>query len=398
MKASIIPCMAMLPAVLPGCYLSTGMTFYADGAADPAVDDAAADDVRPDDVVIDDMRPDDARPDDGADEAEEDLPDPCTAPPLLTATGVDYLGEASPRVTGAAFYDASRDRVVVYGGLRGSGDYTPDAVAIELDTGEIKLLGYNTMAPQGWTYAPTAYDPEGDRVFVVGGTVEGSSSRRVLVIRNVGDDAIEASTHPSFPKPSDRGMAVGYDPVGRRLVVVIAVMLHDDDYYSETWMFDPDAASEGWSLINEADEPIPFDNMMMVHVPIFGLVLLKRSTYEYTGYRQIYRLSPGRESTTWEEIPLQPHWIPGNRPVIFWDPHSCRLITWGGSCTEGAYSIDIVAKPAPVTEITLDIDAYIPRVFMNVALDTKRRQIVMHGGYDCGVYNFLTGVEAVSFD
>jgi len=394
----ILRVLILLVSLMPGCYLSTGASFYADASADPAADDAAIDDARPDDTGVDDTVPDDISPDDGTDEAGEDLPAPCSAPELLRATGIDYLGEASPRVTGAAFYDADRDRVVVYGGLRGSGDYTPDAVAIELDTGEIKILGYDISGLQGWTYAGTAYDPEGDRVFVVNGTVVGEASRRVLVIRNIGDDALEASTHPSFPKLSDRGTAVGYDPVGRRLVVVIGVETADNEYRSETWMLDPDEASLGWSLINEAPEPVPYDINMMVHVPYFGLVMLKRSTYEYTGVRQIFRLQPGRDSTTWEEIPLQPAWIPGNRPVIFWDPHSCRLITWGGGCTEGAYSIDIAAKPAPVTEISLDLDGFGPRVFMNPALDTKRRRIVIHGGYDCGVYNFLTGVESIRFD
>jgi len=381
-------------AVLGGCYESTGASFIWDAGRDHAVDSAP--DPAVDDPAVEDAAQDELPADVPADDAGEPPPPDCTAPPLNVVTGVDYLGESSPRVTGAAFYDAVRDRVVVYGGLRGSGDYTPDAVAVELDTGEIKLLTYESFAPQGWTFAGTAHDPDGDRVFVVGGTVVGDASRRALVITHVGDDHLSASTLPSFPDYGEYGLAVGYDPVGRRLVVVRSREDPDGSDYGETWILDPDMPSSGWTLIDRSSAAVPYTNLNMVHVPGLGLVMLTRESYDYVEPRRLWVLPPA--SSEWTEIPLDPAWIPGNRPACFYDPASCSLIVWGGGCTEHGHAVDLLVNPGRVTEIELAVEGLQPRVFLNAALDTRRRRIVVQGGYDCGVWEFLPHVEALSFD
>ena len=375
-------CLLLSAAAAAGCYLSTGASFHEDAAADGPAD------IVSDDGPVDDGAGDHADP-------IETPPPPCDTPPLLEATKSELIGEASPRVVGAAFYDKGRDRVVIYGGLRGSGDYTSDAVAIDLATDEIKLLGYEGSSPVGWTQAGTAYDPVDDRVFVVGGTVRGSFSRRVLEIQHVGDDALRATNLPDIPDRPLRAVAAGWDPDGRRLVFFGGFDGTGTGHSGETWYIRPEELDYRWRKLPDTGEPVPQEGALMTHVPSFGLVMLAKSSWDYQGDRQVFVMRTGDE--IWEEIPLDPTWDPGNRPNIFWDNDACRLMTWGGGCTEGAHSIDLFAVPATVTEITLDIDGLEPRVFLNSTLDTKRRRVIIHGGYDCRVDVFLRPVEQIFF-
>jgi hypothetical protein len=131
-------------------------------------------------------------------------------------------------------------------------------------------------------------------------------------------------------------------------------------------------------------------------VPGLGLVMLTRATRDYVEPRRLFVLPPS--SGTWTEIPLDPNWTPGNRPTCFYDPASCSLIVWGGGCTEHGHAIDLFTNPGRVTEIELAAEGLQPRVFLNAALDTRRRQIVVQGGYDCGVWEFLRDVEILRFD
>jgi len=45
----------------------------------------------------------------------------------------------------------------------------------------------------------------------------------------------------------------------------------------------------------------------------------------------------------------------------------------------------------------VDVEGLTARVFLNAALDPSRRELVVQGGYDCGVDNFLWEVDRVYF-
>ena len=377
----IRPMFAAAALLCAGCYMSSGGRFAGD------VDTDASHEVFP----VEDVTPGD----DGGD-AEEIVPPACDEAPLLVPTSVVTVGDSSPRTTGSAFYDPLRDRVIVAGGLRGSGDYTPEAVAIYPATGRITLLGYEGTAPVGWTWAGTAHDPFGDRIFVAGGVVRGDFSSRVLVLRGAGDDRLAASELPSLPQPV-RSAAAGYDPVGGRLVVFGGYDGTGGGGTSRrTLVLHPDEPGPGWLEMTDAGGPVAQEDALMLHVPDYGLVMLAASTENYAGVRVLYVMKTA--SSSWEEITLDPAWTPGNRPAFFWDDEACRLIVWGGGCTEGARSIDLFASPAWVVEIPLDLPGYVPRVFLNATLDPVRRQVVVQGGYDCGVYTFLEPVDFIRFD
>jgi hypothetical protein len=380
MKTKILSALAPM-LVLGGCYMSTGASFSMDAgpdaAPDPRLDDAAAEDAAGDRV---------------------DPPPPeCLAAPLENVTGFDGVGESSPRVAGSAFYDGLRDRVVVYGGLRGSGDYTPDAVAIDLDVITIKLLTYEGTAPLGWTQAGAAYDPAGDRVFVVGGMVRGDFSNRVLEIRNVGEDRLSADRLPELPQYQLRGAAAGYDYEEGRLVIFGGYdgTHTGDGYTDQTLELRPDASSPAWRLLEAAGGPAPQEGASMVFVPGYGLVLVAKENSDYQGDRKVFVMGRGTEA--WQEVELDSPWEPGNRPAVFWDPDACRLIVWGGGCTEGGHSVELFYTPAAVTEIAVTAENYFPRVFLNATLDPLRRQFVVQGGYDCNVDVFLSSVEILTF-
>jgi hypothetical protein len=379
MKISIACALSVL--MLGGCYMSTGASFQMDAgpdmALDPGIDDAAAEEAPGDRV---------------------DSPPPqCLADPLEVVTGFEEAGESSPRVAGSAFYDALRDRVVVYGGLRGSGDYSPDAVAVDLDTLTIKLLTYDGQAPLGWTQAGAAYDPPGDRVFVVGGTVRGDFSGRVLEIRNQGEDRLSSVRLPELPQYQLRGAAAGYDFEEGRLVIFGGFdgTHTGDGYTDQTLELRPGASNPEWRLLEAAGGPPPQEGASMVFVPGYGLVLLARAGSDYEGDRQVFVMRQGTQ--VWQEVRLDPAWEPGNRPAVFWDHDACRLMVWGGGCTEGGHAIDLFSTPAAVTEISVEAEDYFPRVFLNATLDPVRRRLVVQGGYDCRVDTFLSSVEILTF-
>lgn len=133
----------------------------------------------------------------------------------------------------------------------------------------------------------------------------------------------------------------------------------------------------------------------MVFVPGYGLVLLAKAGSDYQGDRQVFVMHQGTE--VWHEIRLDPAWEPGNRPAVFWDADACRLMVWGGGCTEGGHAVDLFSTPAAVTEITVTAEDYVPRVFLNATLDPVRRRLVVQGGYDCRVDVFLSPVEILTF-
>ena len=195
---------------------------------------------------------------------------------------------------------------------------------------------------------------------------------------------------------SVRGPAAAYDPNANRIVVFGG---YDGtggaQHYSTTWVLDPDSPSPSWQTLEDAEGPPAQENARMVHVPSYGLVLLASTSWS-SGEMTLYAM---REDTNhWTEIGLTPTWPTGNRPSLFWDEGACRLIHWGGGCTSDAYSIELFQNAGATELIFAPFWEVEPRVFMNATLDPVNSQIVVHGGYDCGVWEFLDTVDLFSFD
>lgn len=318
----------------------------------------------------------------------------CLEDPLLQVSREEELTDAPPRVAGDAFYDAPRDRVLIVGGLRGSGDYSPDVVALDMATGASRLLGWSGAPPVGWTQAGTAMDPWGERFFVVGGMVYGNFSSRVLEIRIVGEDLVSSIRLKDLPVRA-RGPAAAFDLHGRRLVVFGGYDgTSGGKSHDSTWTLDPDAGSS-WKLMEAAGGPAAQEDGRMVYVPTYGLLLLASAE---GGWGEMTLLTMREGGVRWTEIGLRPTWIRGNRSAFFWDEGACRLIYWGGGCTSDAYSIELFGNAGSTQPIQVPFQGNSPRVFMNAALDPLRTRIVVHGGYDCNVDEFLDTVDVFSFD
>ena len=132
----------------------------------------------------------------------------------------------------------------------------------------------------------------------------------------------------------------------------------------------------------------------MTFVPTVGLVMIASTKWD-GGVSSLWVMRPSEE--TWQSITLSTPWTTGNTPSLFWDDGACRLILWAGECTAGAYSLDLIGQPGRVTPLQVPFSQVDPRVFMNATLDTNRRRVVVHGGYDCGVNSFLDTVDVFTF-
>jgi hypothetical protein len=322
----------------------------------------------------------------------------CDEAPLAQVIREEELCASAPRVAGDAYYDPQHDRVLVIGGLRGSGDYSPDVVAIDVQSETARLLSWLGNAPQGWTQAGSAHDPTGHRVFVVGGMVYGNFSARVLELRfgaDVGQDQVQSLRLPDLPVRA-RGAAVGYDRYHRRLVVFGGYDgTGDAQHHDTTWTLDPDDPFSAWQALQDSGGPPAQENSRMIYVPTYGLVLLAATAWS-SGEMTLFTMRQGSER--WTEIGLLPTWNTGNRPSLFWDASACRLIYWGGGCTAGAHTIALFENTGATSPLSVPFTGVSPRVFMNATLDPLRDRIIVHGGYDCQVREFLDTTEAFYFN
>ena len=322
----------------------------------------------------------------------------CTEDPLVEVAQEERLCEASSRAGGDAFYDPQSDRVLVFGGLRGSGDYTPDVISIDLATQSSRLLHWVGAPPVGWTHAGAAFDPSGQRAFIVAGTVRGSFSARVLELRLVGATEVESIRLENLPVRV-RGPAAGYNPQTHQLVVFGGYQgTGGAQHHDTTWALNPDVSQASWRELPAAGGPPAQENARMVYVPTYGFVLLA-STDWTSGEMTLYSMrEQSDQSEQWVEIGLEPTWSTGNRASFFWDAGACRLIYWGGGCTADAYSIELFDNAGATQPIDVPFGSVEPRVFMNATLDPVRSRIVVHGGYDCSMWDFLETVDAFSFE
>ena len=200
-------------------------------------------------------------------------PPACLEAPLLRVTQEEEIVGSTPRTGGDAFYDFRRDQVLIYGGLRGSGDYSPDIVAVNIGTGNSSLLGWVGDPPVGWTQAGAAYDSVGDRVFIVGGMVYGSFSARVLQLRVVAGDRVESVRLDDLPFPV-RGPAAAFDTHRQRLVVFGGYDgTSSGQHHDETLVLAVNGGSS-WQVLQGAGGPVAQENARAVYVPTYGVVML----------------------------------------------------------------------------------------------------------------------------
>jgi hypothetical protein len=168
-----------------------------------------------------------------------------------------------------------------------------------------------------------------------------------------------------------------YDP-DRRFVVLFGGYGRPNEFFYDTWAWDGGA----WKLLSDRTPPGFFANTdAMAYDPH------RHST-------MFFALGGGQSSAmwffdglTWTREPVPPGELPLNGQGMVYDDALARVVTFGG---------DDGAHPSPVRSARSDLWAWDgnswspvhtgrtppPRVYMSMAYDTHRQQLVVFGGLD----------------
>jgi hypothetical protein len=283
--------------------------------------------------------------------------------------------------------------VVIYGGLRGSGDYPSDMVVVTLSPPASGLASVDVI---GWTESGTAEDTDNDRVFVVGGMVRGDFSGRSIVLRPDGDRAFRSTPLATFPIQV-RAPALGWDPVGRRLVVFggWTGITPNPRFVAETWVLAADAPGATWRQLASPGGPPGQEDAVMVHAPGIGLLMVASVDGSLGGEVSIWVLAYGSER--WEERRPPSSWRRSNWPSATWLAGSCQLVVWDATCAKSGHAVRF-SGGAPTTVAAFDYpNGLTATVFGSTTWDVRRERAIAIGGYDCRVDNFLTVAETFDF-
>lgn len=250
-----------------------------------------------------------------------------------------------------AVYDATRDRMVVFGGDEFYGDHRNDTWALSLATS----LEWSPIEPSGAPPAPrqghsAIYDPVRDRMLVFGGTVIVSSpaSTSSMPYGDVWELSFSGSPHwtmlePLGVPPSARqGHTAIYDPVRDRMLVFGGVDAWEG--LNDLWALSLAGIPE-WTLLTPAGEaPSPRGG----HTGIYDPWRVRMVVFGGTAARDVWTL----------DLAASPLWSPfessGIPPSGAWD-HSAifdvaadRMVVFGGPYGSAALTALTFNEPTSV--------------------------------------------------
>lgn len=144
----------------------------------------------------------------------------------------------TPRNYAAMGYDADSDRVILFGGAPSSG-VLGDTWAYDYDSDAWTEMS-PTTSPPGRTYSGMVYDPRGDRMVLVGGSVD----QETASLGDVWEYDLAANgwtdVSPSDGPGARAWHAIAHDDESG-LIVVFGGGDSRAAYTAETWLFDPAA-------------------------------------------------------------------------------------------------------------------------------------------------------------
>jgi hypothetical protein len=321
-----------------------------------------------------------------------DLPDPdppsCDgAPPQAVVAGPVAEAPVSSS-SGKMFWQPDSQRLILFGGLRFSGEYSDAVLEIDPVTLANRLLDWAAGPTFELTSVSAAEDPYQPRWWFVGGNHGQGLEAEVLEVRLSGD-VLTATQLPAMPsEPVDHG--VGYDPESGRLLYVLGWDGHGEEigYPEETWVLRPDAGNPQWQLLAGAGGPLGQRDADLVYVPNEGLFMLALVDPDNSYESGIWQLQS--ESEVWEQraiaLPTPSHL---GRARLFWDEPSCRLLLW----TDGYFTEDGLVPAMwvidPFTEPMIAVELPRPQPATtygrNAGYDPVHRIVLEHGGADFDV-------------
>jgi cysteine-rich repeat protein len=271
------------------------------------------------------------------------------------------------RMDPAITYDASRQRVVLYGGWSGTGSLD--------DTWELQGESWQEVvtphAPPARSGAPMVHDSARGRVVLYGGEL---ADRTVLCTTWEYDGADWQEIQVADPPPARRYHGMAYDSLRSRVVLFGGSYGSPEWHYlGDTWEYD----GQTWTELTPVTSPPPRDNHTLVWDPDRQQVVL------FGG------MGPtGLVSDTWEldgaqwvqlDTPIAPN--PRGQFALAHDSTSARLVLVGG--TPGAYqAFDDMWQLQGNLWTRVESRTPRRRLAAGMVYDDARGRIVMYGGVD----------------
>jgi hypothetical protein len=160
----------------------------------------------------------------------------------------------APRYGASAVFDAEQRRMVVYGGADAAGQPLGDVWFLSLDDPPQWLpVAPGGTPPPARFFAMAAYDAEGERMLLFGGTQDNDGALNDLWSLGLAADPEWALVPVTGPIPPPRSQAGAFfDPLRERMIVV-GGLFHGAAQY-DVWSFD--AVSPAWrALAPTGDRP-----------------------------------------------------------------------------------------------------------------------------------------------
>ena len=340
--------------------------------------------------------------------AHEDEPTPITGVP---ATGPSDVGTQSWRQIGLPGFTASsvivdplRDRLLAYGGDDALGRKTGTVWARSLS----RLEPWTQVVVEGPGPAPrmnhsTIYDPVRDRMIIYGGWPSGATGSREVWALELSGTPRWTDLTPSNLGPGYRiGAQMAYDPEGDRLIVVGGHPADNVAFPSDVWALDLSHQGEWVNLSAPEPWPPPREDGVMVCDPSRHRMILFGGcpgSYGIGAHADVWALSLG-DSPTWERLE------PKGEPMIglhsfaaAFDPIRERLLIfsgrdslWSDAPRPETWALQLGDSPA-WSRVEATMPRPSPRYFSRAVYDVARDRMVLYGGTsdDCWMLTFEAG-------
>jgi Galactose oxidase, central domain/FlgD Ig-like domain/Kelch motif len=290
----------------------------------------------------------------------------------------------SPRSSHASVYDPVNDRMVVFGGF--DTGYRNDVWTLSLAS----VPTWQQLIPAGTPPTPRAghtsvYDPVRQRMIVIGGGANGTDNNEVWALTLSGAPAWnQLAVQGNIPNPRSQHSAI-YDPDGDR-VLVFGGIDAVTGVTREVWELSL-AGTPTWNLLVTSGPP-PLARLQhdAVHDPIRRRMLVFGGMGAVGGdsFDDVWELTLGATPTWSLLFPTGFAYPPRHGHSMIYDSAHDRMIAFGGTVQE-----DVEFKTNEVMALTLAPLAWtrpvnetrpFPREGHSAVIDVPRHRMVAFGG------------------
>jgi hypothetical protein len=259
-------------------------------------------------------------------------------------------GPSSPagRDRSSVVYDSDRNRLVIYGGFSGYAGYVNDVWSLDFRTQEWTEVATAGTPPHDRESHAAFYDAARHRMIVFGGEYWDGSSWHILTdLWSLNLDTMEwAELSPTGEPPPTTGHASAYDPARGILYVYGGADLSINYFSDRLWRLN--VRTLEWSDSTSAgNNPGPRDDFSLVYDPTADRLIMYggHSTDGTSGafYDSVWALTIS--SMVWTEIVPSgeaPHFLFGHTAV---HDGRTRMYSWGGlidvtpECSDKTFSM-----------------------------------------------------------